>query len=283
MLQPARCGLVLSAIWSVAYCQPPAPLAFEVATVKPAAVSPGALIPSSMRGGPGTSDPERLVFSNVTLLSVLQRAYHAKPYQITGPAWLTSSRYDIAAKVPPGITNEQCNGMLQHLVAERFHLIQHHETKQVRGYELTKGKGEPKLKPSSETGPDVVPTDAPKRDVEGFPLLTAPGLVLMEGVRGNAVISFLTARAQPVSALAELLSKEFRMPVIEKTGLAGKFDFTLEFAPQAPGAVAIESPDDSASNLISAVPQQLGLKLIPGSVPVDVLIVDSADKIPSEN
>jgi len=106
---------------------------------------------------------------------------------------------------------------------------------------------------------------------------------MMEGVQGKAVVSFITARAQPLSALVETLGKEFRLPVTDQTGLAGRFDFTLEFAPQAPGALPPDKPDESAPNLISAVPQQLGLKLESKKIPVDILVVDSADKIPAEN
>jgi uncharacterized protein (TIGR03435 family) len=277
-----RRGLLLGVVWWMAYGQAEAPLAFEVASVKPASSSDGS-VGSSMRGGPGTSDPERITFTNVTLIAVILRAYAVKPYQVTGPDWLSSARYDLTAKVPAGATKEQCNLMLQRLVADRSRLKLHHDSKELRGYELVRGKSEPKLKPSDETGPDVVPTEAPKTDANGFPQLTAPGLVLMEGLRGTAVVSFLAARAQPLSALVDLLSKEFRMPVADQTGLNGKFDFNLEYAPQSPGAVAIESPDDSAANLLSAVPQQLGLKLIPKDVPVDMLIVDSAEKIPTEN
>jgi uncharacterized protein (TIGR03435 family) len=282
MLHPMRCALLLAAICRIGDCQPSPRLSFEVASVKLAA-SLSNSGPPTIRGGPGTSDPERIVFTNVTLRGILQRAYTAKSYQITGPAWLASSRYDIAAKVPLGTSTEQCNSMLQRLLADRFHLALHHETKQLHGYELVRGSGALKLKRSSEAGPDVVPAEAPKTDSNGFPRLSAPGLVIMEGLQGTAVVSFVTARAQRVSALAELLSKEFRLPVTDETGLTGKFDFTLEFAPQAPGAVPIESPDGSAANLISAIPQQLGLKLVPMNVPVDVLIVDSGDKIPIEN
>lgn len=181
--------------------------------------------------------------------------------------------------------------MLQRLLTDRFHLALHHETKELQGYELVRGKSETKVKPSTEAGPNVDPTDAPKTDASGFPQLSAPGLVMMEGVRGKAVVSFLTARAQPLSALVELLSKEFRLPVTDKTGLTGKFDFTLEFAPQPPGALpppgSVErlpdAPDESGPNLMTAVQQQLGLKLEPKKIPVDILIVDKADKIPTEN
>jgi uncharacterized protein (TIGR03435 family) len=174
--------------------------------------------------------------------------------------------------------------MLQRLLADRFHLALHHETRELQGYELVKGKTVLKLKQSSEAGPDVEPTEAPKTDANGFPQLSAPGLVIMEGVRGKAVVSFLTAKAQPLSALAELFSKEFRMPVEDKTGVTGKFDFTLEFAPEAPGALPSDAPEESAApNLISAVPRQLGLKLEPKRIPVDILIIERADKIPTEN
>lgn len=236
-----------------------------------------------MRGGPGTSDAGQITFTNVTLMNVLLRAYDVKIYQVTGPSWLSSERYDIVAKVPQGATKEQLNTMLQNLLAERFHLALHHETKYLQGYELIKGKAGPKLKPSTEVGPDVQPTDAPKTDVNGFPQLSAPGLVMIEGMRGTVVVSFLTARAQPLSALVEVLSKEFHLPVADKTGLTGKFDFTLEFAPQAPRALPADTAEESAANLISAVPQQLGLRLDPKKIAVDMLIVDSADKVPTEN
>jgi hypothetical protein len=128
--------------------------------------------------------------------------------------------------------------MPQSLLRERFHLALHHEIKQLQGYELVRDKTKLKLKPSAENGPNVEPTEAPKTDANGFPRLSAPGLIVMEGVRGSAVIAFLTARAQPIPALVERLSREFRLPVTDHTGLTGKFDFTLEFAPQAAGRSA---------------------------------------------
>ena len=73
------------------------------------------------------------------------------------------------------------------------------------------------------------------------------------------------------------------MPIVDKTGLTGEFDFTLEFAPQPPGAVTVEAPDESGPNLLTAVQQQLGLKLNPSRVSLDVLIIDRVDKIPVEN
>lgn len=253
--------------------------AFEVASVRPST----SRVRSSMRGGPGSEDAEQVTFTNVTLMSVLMRAYDVKNYQVSGPAWLSSERYDIVAKVPPGATKEQFNGMLQNLLAERFHLALHRETKEFQGYELVVGKGS-KLKASADSrpeGPELM--EAPKTDANGFPQLDRPGLVMMEGMRGRAVVTFLTARAQPVSALVEQLSKEFRMPILDRTGLAGKFDFTLEFAPQPPGSLTPDLTEEGGANLLTAVQQQLGLKLNPSKIPLPLLIVDRADKVPIEN
>jgi uncharacterized protein (TIGR03435 family) len=105
----------------------------------------------------------------------------------------------------------------------------------------------------------------------------------MEEVRGRAVVTLMTARAQPVFALVDRISREFRLPIVDETGLVGNFDFNLEFAPQRPGSLEPDTSADSAPNLLSAVPQQLGLRLIPKRIPVDVLVIDRADKMPIEN
>lgn len=251
-----------------------------------------------MRGGPGTPDAGRITYTGVTLTNVLTRAYDVKTYQVSGPDWLSSEHYDIAATIPPGATIPQFRLMLEHLLAERFHLALHRETRQLAGYRLVTGRNGSKLKPvkGTEAGgaanPDSPEPEAPPQlDAAGFPVLTAPGLVLMEGVKGKAVVSFLTARAQPLSALVDMLSREFRLPILDRTGLHGNFNFTLEFAPQPPGAppAAPEmeglpmAADDSAPNLIVAVREQLGLRLTPGKIPLEVLIVDRADRIPTGN
>ena len=239
-----------------------------------------------MRGGPGTDDPGQLTFTDVTLFNVLLRAYDLKAFQLSAPDWLSSQKYDIVAKIPQGTSKEQCNRMLQALLAERFHLALHHETEDLPGFELVVGRSGSKLKPSPDSGaPELPPPSAPpKTDAGGYPQLDGPGLLMMEGLRGKAVVVFLTAKAQPLSSLVELASREFRMPILDKTGLAGKFDFKLEFAPEAPGALPAEAPDVSAApNLTAAVQQQLGLRLNARKVSTDVLIVDRADKVPTEN
>jgi uncharacterized protein (TIGR03435 family) len=183
--------------------------------------------------------------------------------------------------------------MLQTLLRERFQMVLHHETRELQGFELVLGRGESKLKPPSDSSVTdaLAPSGPPKTDSDGYPQLTGPGVVMMEAAKAGAVIVFLTARTQPLSALVELLTREFRMPISDKTGLSGNFDFKLEFAPRPPGALPPPpSPDqpasaenDAAPNLTTAVRQQLGLTLNPRKVPTDVLVIDRADKVPIDN
>jgi uncharacterized protein (TIGR03435 family) len=109
-----------------------------------------------MRGGPGTADPERMTWSGATLQALLISAYGVKTDQISGPGWLESERYDVEAKVPPGSTRPQSILMLQNLLADRFRLTLHKDTKEFSVYELTVAKDGPKLKPSPPD-PDFKP------------------------------------------------------------------------------------------------------------------------------
>ena len=240
---------------------------FEAASVK---MSQDQRARGKMAGGPGTGDPGQITYTNALLTSVLLRAYNLKTYQLGAPDWMSSRRYDILAKVPPDTTPEQFRHMLQNLLIERFHMAVHQETQPLQGFELVIARGGTKLKTAAAAPPE---TD---------------GLVLMEAVRGRAVVSQLKAQAQPLSQLVERLSQEFRMPILDHTGLTALYDFTLEFAPQAPGAappaeVTSEVNNDAAPNLMTAVSDQLGLKLNPAKMPAEVLIVDRADPVPVEN
>jgi uncharacterized protein (TIGR03435 family) len=246
-----------------------------------------------MRGGPGTNDPGRISFTNVTLFNVILRAYDLMAFQLSAPDWVSSRRYDIAAVIPAGASKEQCNRMLQALLAERFNLVVHHENRSLQGFDLVAGRGGSKLKGSAASSAPASGTSdgPPKIDSDGYPELTAPGLVMMEGAKAGGVIVFLTARSQPLSALVQLLSREFQMPIGDQTGLQGNFDFKLAFAPKPPGALppppSPDSPsnaaDDVAPNLTTAVQQQLGLRLNARKVPTDVLVVDRADQLPTQN
>jgi len=266
---------------------------------------------SGPSGGPGTDDPERLRLPNFSLMDLLTRAYDVKNYQVTGPSWLESERYDITAKLPSGTTKEQANIMLQNLLAERFHLKLHHDTKEFSGYELVVGKNGSKLKPTSPAdaavdqaaSPASFANGPPKPDGNGFIPLDRPGMVIMMRMSPKGAAAHLTARAQPLARLLDTLGNQLKRPVVDKTGLTGKYDFTLEFAPEnsgmtmrsdgpppppppggaSPAGPSNESQDDLEPNLTTAVQQQLGLRLDAKKIQLDVLIIDVADKVPTEN
>jgi len=121
---------------------------FEVASVKPAAPQAGRGMMRGMRGGPGTPDPTRITYTNATLTMLLTMAYNVKRYQITAPAWFDSEGYDITAKIPEGTPMAQFRVMLQNLLAERFKVVLHKESKELPSYNLVVAKGGPKLKES---------------------------------------------------------------------------------------------------------------------------------------
>ena len=235
--------------------------AFEVASVKPAAPPGAGPFRFGMNGGPGTADPGQWTGKSVTLKNVLMTAYGVKQYQISGPSWLDSERFDIAAKIPKGATREQFILMLQNLLAERFKLTLHREKKDLPMYALVVGKNGPKMKESLKesavvpgAGDSAAPSaPAPGRGLgeagmvsvsppggrggmamgsDGFPKLP-PG-----AGRGGNLMMFMngrfrmTASQQSMAGLTGMLGNLLDRPVLDMTGLTAKYDFTLEFAPE---------------------------------------------------
>jgi uncharacterized protein (TIGR03435 family) len=208
---------------------------FEVASVRPAGVPQNSPAIARMQGGPGTSDPERITYPSVTLKVVLLKAYGVEKYRLSGPDWLDSERYDIAAKVPPGATEQQLNAMLRNLLAERFNLTVHHESKVVAVYELMVGKnGSTLTEADMNAPPDPVrePGSPPPMtgwpDSAGFPQLP-PGRPEMLGRMTDGIMRW-TAKVQSLADLASFLGGQLQRPVLDKTGLTGKYDFKLAYS-----------------------------------------------------
>jgi len=316
---------------------------FDVATVKKADEPQlGKPIFFGRRGGPGTDDPGRITWSQVNLRTLLTTAYDVRPYQITGPDWLDSERFEIVAKVPAGATKEQVNVMWQNLLADRFGVALHHSSKVMQAYELSAVKGGAKLKPTtldpkaigSESsggppgalafGPPPPPGPAaggaitasrgpgpegpspfpggPKLDKDGIPQFDRPGIFQMMTMGPNGPSARLIGKAQTVEQLSLSLSNQLDRPVVDKTGLTGSYDFIVEFTPDLangrgpmrglPPPPALPPGDSSQSpnaaepggmTLIGAVQAQLGLKLTSIKTAVDMIIIDKAEKAPTEN
>src|SRR4051812_28919473 len=187
--------------------------------------------PPGSDGGPGTRYPE-LFGADATVRKLIARAYGLidEQQQISGPASIDSPTYAIDARVPKGTTVEQFRLMLQNLVAERFGLKVHHETKILSGYDLVVGKNGLKLK-ESPSEPDA-PPPAP---LPGFPDLPGPGV---NTIYGPGQVAHMRVRQQGLAVVARMLSgpSASGSTVIDKTGLAGKYDFTLSYqVPQEKG------------------------------------------------
>jgi uncharacterized protein (TIGR03435 family) len=284
---------------------------FEVASVKPAAPIIGNRIMVMMRGGPGSNDPGQITYSNVTLYNVLMNAYGVKSFQISGPGWLDSERYDIVAKVRRGATKAECKVMMQNLLAERFKLTLHRDKKDLPMYALVVGKNGPKLKESVEDPVAAAAMRQPTMGKDGFPVLppglaglSAKSLKMMNGGSGAS----MTASHQSMAEFAEMLSSRLDLPVVDMTGLTGKYDYTLSFSAEGlgrmrllggmalpppaappsgeggPGMAMASAPDGQSSpDLLTALQEQLGLKLEQKKGPVDLLVIDHVEKMPTEN
>jgi len=235
---------------------------------------------------------------------LLMSAWGVKKDQILAPVWIESERYDIEAKVPPGAAKAQLSLLLQHLLQDRFKLTLHKDTKEFSVYELTVAKDGLKIKPSP-VDPDFQPLAdgtplSSGTDKDGFPILL-PGQ-RQAGRFGNGIIHS-TYRMYPMPELVTALESMIDMAtgasafdalhVVDATGLTGKFDFKLEFAGEAviPGRPAQATPADhtpadpgsSGPSLFTALEKQLGLKLEHRRQSLDVIIVDHAEKTPTEN
>jgi uncharacterized protein (TIGR03435 family) len=241
------------------------------------------------RAGPGTPDPAQITWSYATLLNLLITAYDVKAYQISGPEWLASQRYDIAAKVPAGATKEQVRTMWQNLLTERFGVALHRESKEFRVEELVIAKSGSKLK---ETAEDLSIPSLPGPPQLKDGALVSPGLVTMM-FPGAVRKAHSIARAQPIAKLTEMLGNYLNLPVVDKTGLTGRYDFILDYSlpglPNPAGQAAPEpgAPADGASDpgpdLAAAVQQQLGLALVRSRAKLDVLVIDKIEKTPAAN
>ncbi len=282
-------------------------LAFEVASVRPAATLSGvdALI-FQQRGGPESADPGQISYTNIPLQRLVMIAYGiTEPYEISAPGWLDDEKYNVVAKLDPSSTRDQLKVMLQNLLAERFGMTVHHETKNLSIYELVVAKGGSKLKQVIETpGPSPAPADTAGRgaasiDANGV-RQRAPGQIGLSMIRLGGPSTRFSARQQPISALTQVLQNPLGRTVVDGTGLRGKYDFNLDWtrdartsanvrniggapAGQAAPGTADGQVDVGPPDLFTALQQQLGLKLEEKKGPVDVVVVDHAEKVPTKD
>ncbi len=232
--------------------------AFDVATVKPVQLTGGNLYTANL----GTVQHGEVQMSNVTLNDCLKFAYTiSNDLQIEGPAWIRNKevRFDITGKSAPDTPRAQMLLMLRQLLTERFQLAMHHEPKERSYLALSIGKKGLKM-PS-------VPADTPNP--------ASPS------VSGRI---FSKRMAMPILVL--LLSRFTGQPVVNMTGLDGFYEVHLEWTPEnlaASGAAESTASVQSGPSVYTALQEQLGLKLESRKGPLDILIVDHAEKTPTVN
>lgn len=309
-------GALLCVTSGFAQSDPTGP-AFEVASVKVSTPLPNGVVMVRMGGGPDSSDPGRVTYTGVNLKALVAQAYNVKEYQVEGPSWLDAERYDVIATIPKGAEKEQVRLMMQRLLAERFHLTLHRESKPMAVYTLSVGKtgaklqevdpdNPPPLPPPPSGGPGAPPPPPPPGGggVAGKPGPMRGGMRMMMSMNGRRMMGSTT-----IARLCEMLSNLTDRPVIDLTELKGTYQLDLswtpdehekmggKFAPAMAASAVLHSdgpanpvgpqPGDGASDpgqtLAQALQNGYGLKLEAKRNPADILVIDHAEKVPTEN
>ena len=233
------------------------PPAFEVVSVKPSG-------PDS-RGMTASTDPGRFTARNATLKFLIQVAYRVREDQISGgPKWMDAERYDVVAKIAGSSTDEQSPQMLQRMLAERFQLKVHRDSRDANVYQLTVARGGLKISPEEDADSKA---------------------------RANVARGKIIGQKISMAQLANMLSTALGQTVADGTGVKGHFDVHLEWTPDEsqpvltkPGAVprATAPAETGELSIFGALQEQLGLKLETHRAPVEMLVVDAAER-PSAN
>jgi uncharacterized protein (TIGR03435 family) len=288
---------LLALLSSAASAQtPPAP-AFEVAVIKPSLPMAEAL--PLLREGKlkaGVSiDRARVDMGFVTLTDLIVEAWQVKPHQISGPDWLSMERFDIQAKLPEDATENDVPQMLRILLADRFGIRTHTESRAVSAYALIVGKNGAKLQPST-LPPDPEPA-------QGLATLapSAGGTVTSSGgpagptrmTMGPNGVQMVMLKAK-ISALADVLTSILGKPVVDRTGLTGYYQIPLDIPQEdmrnvaralgmgGPASTVGVPTDPGGSSLFQAV-EQFGLRLDSRKEQIETLVIDHIEKLPTAN
>jgi uncharacterized protein (TIGR03435 family) len=265
-------------------------LEFEVATVRPSSreVQDGVVLGLRMDGAQAR-------IGALTLRDYVAMAYRVKAYQVVGPDWISSERFDVNAKLPAGSTADQIPRMLQALLEERFALTFHREPTDMPVYALNVGKPPLRLK-ESPVDPDAV---TPKGAVSISASGSAAGVAVDLG--NGSFYTFASGKfeAKKISGrmLADVLERYTDRPILDRTGLPGNYDFSFDLTPEDYQTMLIRAavnsgvflpPQvlrmmDNGGNPLPEALSQLGLRLDPARAPVDLLIVDRARRTPTDN
>ncbi len=275
---------------------------FEVAAIRPTNPAFDSNSGALVRAVPRISKSS-VYIPDFTLQSLIAIAYRLRPYQISGPSWLRENRFDLTAKLPAGDNGEHVSEMLANLLADRFKLGVHRLQKEYLVYALIPSKTGVVLKASpagvSAAGPD--PKMPPRTDADKLRI----SRTISSPDAGNAAVSVshdgsihLEAERITMLGLSELLSTYVDRPVIDMTDVKGVYQLALDISGEdirsltkartaAAGAGGRRAPDDDVSipvgSSVHAAVQRLGLKLESRKMPLETIVVDHCEKMPSDN
>lgn len=262
--------LALAGPWLYGQPESVAPLAFEVVSVKLHPVPAGSLVMRLPSGTPRTSG-NRFSDRMTTLTNLIMDAYGVQASQIFGlPRWgqvPDGDHYDIEARAEGVPTTDQLRRMLQSLLADRFQLKLHRETRELPVYALVIGKNGPKFR---EIGPEAPKPgkSAPRQEEDAVPKSTSAPSPVLRGA---------------VSQLVWLLSGVVDRPVVDRTGLTGRYEFpNLDWRGFGRERRGLQPDSEDSLSVFAAIQRELGLKLEPRKDSVETLTIDRAEK-PTEN
>jgi uncharacterized protein (TIGR03435 family) len=306
-----------------------APLAFEVATIKPSE-------PLTPVGGRVfirmgvTNDGQMVNYNRMSIRSLVRTAYGVKDYQVIGAPWMDTLQFDISAKMPEGATKEQAPEMLKTLLKERFKVTLHREQREHAIYALVAGKAGPKLVESKESASPKPPDgdsgsraqDAMKKALSEQQIVKGAANVNLSAGGGSTFTmggpgggSHMTMKGTTMQNFADNISRYVSRPVIDETGIQGKYDFSLDLSADdmanarnssmggmmqvamggmiamkggaggggAAGPAPDAPPNTADGGSIYQSIQSYGLKLEPKKAPMDTIVIDGAEKSATEN
>ena len=280
--------LLVVAGWQTSAAQPaperPKPQ-FDVASVKPsqAAVDNRAMAMAHLfemmpAGVLMMPDPGRLHIEGWPLRHLIAAAYRVRDDRVVGPPWMEERRFDIEAKLPEGAKADDAHEMLQSLLAERFGLELHRETRPQPGFALMVGKSGAKLE--AFVPPTVAPTESvtaeelqERQRQQAEQRSKAMQQQMRSGPRRPGM-SRSSWQGMTTTDFADRLGPMVGGPVADETGLSGKYRFVVE---------TWRATDDDPGQTVFEAVEQLGLKLVPRKASVEVLVIDKASKTPSDN
>jgi uncharacterized protein (TIGR03435 family) len=287
------------------------PVTFEVASIKKTEpLSVNAVMSGKMNLGM-VIDNAQVNIKSMSIAEMMRVAYKVKPFQITGPEWLTAERYTVTAKMPAGSTREQVPEMMAALLAERFKLTFHRESKEQSVYALTIMKSGLKLQESAPDDVAAVSSNAPASPQAAAPTdggaqvrvnvtSDTSGTVQQASINGN--IKFLPREngmrleltKMNATGMVDQLGRFVERPVIDATDLKGRYDLTLDVGwgdmmamARAVGmAIPMQAPPgamEPGSSAVFTAIQAYGLKLEPRKAAIEMLVIDRVEKTPTDN